>query len=156
MARSLLRDLCEFPRKELLSPAEFCGANPIALCCLALCLCYQCWFLTALKESLLVAVCAQSTRYHKPHPSLESALSICRTEATFSSNAECCLGFQQCPYLWSFKQVKPLTGSWLLQPQVVSGAIHCLLWYPPGQRRFCSSESLLLIASWSVKIVCHF
>lgn len=107
--------------------------------------------LSALRESVLVAVCPQSTRYHEPHPWLESAPSGCRPGARFSSNAERCLGFQQCPYLWSFKQVKPLTGSWLLQPRMISGAIRCLLWYPHGQRRFCSNESLLLTASWSVK-----
>lgn len=107
--------------------------------------------LSALRESVLVAVCTQSTRYHEPHPWLESAPSVCRAGASFSSNAECCLGFQQCPYLWSFKQVKPLTGSWLLQPRTISGAIRSLLWYPHGQRRFCSNESLLLTLSWSVK-----
>ena len=73
------------------------------------------------------------------------------TGASVSSNAECCLGFQQCPCLWSFKKVKPLTRSWLRQRRMISGAIHCLLWYPHGQRRFCSNESLLLTTSWSVK-----
>lgn len=106
--------------------------------------------LSALTESISLCVhtepwCCESPLW------LDSAPSGCHAGPSVSSNAGCCLGFQQCPYLWSFRQAKPLTSSWPLQPRTTSGAIRCLPWYPHGQRRCCSKESLTAATFWSVK-----
>lgn len=106
--------------------------------------------LSALRESIWLCVPTEHW-CHEPHPWLDSAPSGCHAGPSLSSNAECCLGFQQCPYLWSFRQAKPLTSSWPLQPQRTSGATPCLPWYPHGQRRCCSNGSLTSATFWSVK-----
>lgn len=142
--------MCSLGRKQFCSNSCWVLGGKSHLCFLyGLISVLSVMILSALRESMLVAVCTQNTRYQEPHPCLDSAPSICCTGASFSCNAYC-FGLQQCPYLWPLKKVKPLASSWPLQPQTISGAIRCLHWYPHGQIRFCSNESLLLTSTRSV------
>lgn len=105
----------------------------------------------SLLSVMILSALRESIWCPEHHPWLDSAPGGCHAGPSLSSNAELCLGFQQCPYLWSFRQAKPLTSSWPLQPRTVSGAIPSLPWYPRGQRRWCSNESLMSAPFWSVK-----
>lgn len=145
MARSFLWGIWQFLREEtVLILAGFCRTNPIS---------FSCW-----PQSLLLVMILSASResvwlcLHTEHWCwLDSAPSGCHTGPSLSCNAECCLGFQQCPYLWSFRQAKPLTSSWPLQPRTASGAIRCLPWFPLGRRRCCSNGSLTPATCRSVK-----